>query len=74
LPSGSLNDANEAWLRCLGSGPGGWAKAQYPAVLAELGNMTNAGDAAQMESADSRAKFAAALTAGITNYQSGKAP
>jgi N-acetylmuramoyl-L-alanine amidase len=48
--------------------------AQYPAVLVELGNMKNAGDAAQMESADGRAKYAAAVTAGITNYLSGKAP
>jgi N-acetylmuramoyl-L-alanine amidase len=48
--------------------------AQYPAVLVELGNMKNAGEAAQMESADGRAKYAAAVTAGITNYLSSKAP
>jgi N-acetylmuramoyl-L-alanine amidase len=48
--------------------------AQYPAVLVELGNMKNAGDAAQMESADGRAGYAAAVTAGITNYLSGKPP
>jgi N-acetylmuramoyl-L-alanine amidase len=48
--------------------------AQYPAVLVELGNMKNASEAAQMESADGRAKYAAAVTAGITNYLSSKAP
>jgi N-acetylmuramoyl-L-alanine amidase len=47
--------------------------AQYPAVLVELGNMKNAGDAAQMESADGRAKYAEDVTAGITNYLSSKA-
>jgi len=47
--------------------------AQYPAVLVELGNMKNAGEAGQMESADGRAKYAAAVISGITNYLSSKA-
>jgi N-acetylmuramoyl-L-alanine amidase len=42
--------------------------AQYPAVLVELGNMKNTGEAAQMESADGRTKYAGAIAAGITNY------
>jgi N-acetylmuramoyl-L-alanine amidase len=48
--------------------------AQYPAVLVELGNMKNAGDATQMESADGRAKYAVAVTQGIVSYLSAKAP
>jgi len=48
--------------------------AQYPAVLIELGNMKNAEDAAQMESADGRTKYAAAVTQGIVGYLSSKAP
>jgi N-acetylmuramoyl-L-alanine amidase len=48
--------------------------AQYPAVLVELGNMKNADDAAQMESSDGRAKYAAAVTEGLTSYLSSKAP
>jgi N-acetylmuramoyl-L-alanine amidase len=48
--------------------------AQYPAVLVELGNMKNAGDAAQMETADGRAKYAAAVTQGIVAYLSAKSP
>jgi N-acetylmuramoyl-L-alanine amidase len=48
--------------------------ARYPAVLIELGNMKNAGDAAQMESVDGRTKYAAAVTQGIVGYLSGKAP
>ena len=48
--------------------------AQYPAVLVELGNMKNADEAAQMESPDGRARYAAAVTAGITAYLNGKAP
>jgi N-acetylmuramoyl-L-alanine amidase len=48
--------------------------AQYPAVLVELGNMKNAGDAARMESADGRAQYAAAVTQGIVTYLNGKAP
>lgn len=42
--------------------------AQYPAVLIELGNMNNATDAAQMSSADGRARYAASLTQGIIAY------
>jgi N-acetylmuramoyl-L-alanine amidase len=48
--------------------------AQYPAALVELGNMKNAGDAAQIESPDGRAKYAKAVTDGITTYLSNKAP
>ncbi len=48
--------------------------AQYPAVLVELGNMKNADGAAQMESADGRARYAAAVTQGIVNYLSSRAP
>jgi N-acetylmuramoyl-L-alanine amidase len=47
--------------------------AEYPAVLVELGNMKNADEAAQMESADGRAKYAAAVTQGITAYLNAKA-
>jgi N-acetylmuramoyl-L-alanine amidase len=47
---------------------------QYPAVLVECGNMKNADEAAQMESADGRARYAAAVTQGIVNYLSSKAP
>lgn len=47
--------------------------AQYPAVLVELGNMKNGDDAAQMQSADGRAKYAAAVTDGIVSYLTGKA-
>ena len=42
--------------------------AQYPAVLVELGNMKNPGDAARMESPDGRAKYAAAVTQGIVAF------
>ena len=48
--------------------------AEYPAVLVELGNMKNADEAAQMESPDGRARYAAAVTNGITAYLSAKAP
>ena len=48
--------------------------AQYPAVLVELGNMKNADDAAQMESPDGRARYAAAVTNGITAFLNAKAP
>jgi N-acetylmuramoyl-L-alanine amidase len=48
--------------------------AQCPAILVELGNMKNGDEAAQMESMDGRAKYAAAVTQGIVNYLSGKAP
>ena len=47
--------------------------AQNPAVLVELGNMKNGADAAQMESPDGRATFAAAVTQGIVAYLSHKA-
>lgn len=47
--------------------------AQYPAVLVELGNMKNAGDLAQMESPDGRAKYAAAVTQGIVAFLNSKA-
>ena len=46
--------------------------AQYPAVLVELGNMKNADDAARMESADGRARHAAAVTQGIVAYLNSK--
>ncbi|HTM84945.1 MAG TPA: Rv3717 family N-acetylmuramoyl-L-alanine amidase [Mycobacterium sp.] len=42
--------------------------AEYPAVLVELGNMRNADDAAQLESPDGRARYAAAVTSGIVAY------
>ncbi len=48
--------------------------AQYPAILVELGNMKNGDEAAQMESTDGRARYAAAVTQGIVTYLSGKAP
>ncbi len=48
--------------------------AHYPAVLVELGNMKNADDAARMESADGRAKYATAVTLGIVQFLSSKAP
>src|ERR1700761_1207357 len=44
--------------------------AEYPAILVELGNMKNSDDAAQMESPDGRAKYAAAVTQGIVAYLS----
>ncbi|PRI15654.1 Rv3717 family N-acetylmuramoyl-L-alanine amidase [Mycobacterium shigaense] len=47
--------------------------AQYPAVLVELGNMKNAGDAALIESADGRARYAAAVTQGIVAFLNAKA-
>lgn len=47
--------------------------AQYPAVLVELGNMKNADEAARMEGADGRARYAAAVTQGITAYLNAKA-
>jgi N-acetylmuramoyl-L-alanine amidase len=47
--------------------------AQYPAVLVELGNMKNGDDAAQIESPDGRARYAAAVTQGIVAYLSGRA-
>lgn len=48
--------------------------AEYPAVLVELGNMRNADDAAQMQSPDGRARYAAAVTKGIVDYLSAQAP
>ncbi len=47
--------------------------AQYPAVLVELGNMKNPDDAARMQSADGRARYAAAVTQGIVTYLNSKA-
>ncbi len=46
--------------------------AQYPAVLVELGNMKNADDAARMESAEGRARYADAVTQGIVAYLNAK--
>ncbi|MEE3062751.1 MAG: Rv3717 family N-acetylmuramoyl-L-alanine amidase [Actinomycetota bacterium] len=46
--------------------------AQYPAVLVELGNMKNPEEAALMESADGRAKYAAAVTQGIVAFLNGR--
>jgi N-acetylmuramoyl-L-alanine amidase len=48
--------------------------AQNPAVLVELGNMKNGAEAAQMESPDGRAAYAAAVTQGIVSYLSHQAP
>ena len=47
--------------------------AQYPAVLVETGNMRNADDAAQMETADGRQRYADAITQGIVAYLTLKA-
>jgi N-acetylmuramoyl-L-alanine amidase len=47
--------------------------AQYPAILVELGNMKNGDEAAQMESPDGRAKYAAVVTQGIVAYLSQEA-
>lgn len=46
--------------------------AQYPAVLVELGNMNNGDDAALIESADGRAKYAAAVAQGIRGFSQRK--
>jgi N-acetylmuramoyl-L-alanine amidase len=48
--------------------------AEFPAVLVELGNMKNVDDATRMQSADGRAKYAAAVTEGIVAYLSGIGP
>lgn len=48
--------------------------AECPAVLVELGNMKNAEDAAQMQSGDGRARYAAAVTQGIVNFLNARAP
>jgi len=47
--------------------------AQHPSILVEMGNMKNANDAAQLESAGGRAAYAAAAARGITSYLSHKA-
>jgi N-acetylmuramoyl-L-alanine amidase len=47
--------------------------AEYPAVLVETGNMRNADDAAQMETADGRQRYADAITQGIVAYLTQKA-
>jgi N-acetylmuramoyl-L-alanine amidase len=44
--------------------------AQYPSILIEMGNMKNREDAAVLESADGRARYAAAVASGITTYLS----
>lgn len=46
--------------------------ADYPAVLVEVGNMRNADEAAAMETADGRQRYADAITAGIVTYLSQK--
>ena len=48
--------------------------AHYPAILVELGNMRNPQDAAQMESPEGRAQYAAAVTNGIVAFLSRPAP
>ena len=45
----------------------------YPAVLVEMGNMGNADDATQMETADGRQRYADAITQGIVAYLTQKA-
>jgi N-acetylmuramoyl-L-alanine amidase len=47
--------------------------AEYPAALVETGNMRNADDAAQMETADGRQRYADAITQGIVAYLTQKA-
>ena len=47
--------------------------AEYPAVLVELGNMKNPDEAARMESADGRARYAAAVSQGIIAFLNGRA-
>jgi N-acetylmuramoyl-L-alanine amidase len=47
--------------------------AEYPAVLVETGNMRNADDAAQMETADGRQRYADVITQGIVAYLTQKA-
>ena len=42
--------------------------AQYPAVLVELGNMKNVGEAAQMTDPQGQARYAAAVVNGIVAY------
>ena len=47
--------------------------AEYPAVLVETGNMRNADEAAEMESAEGRQRYADAITAGIVAFLTQKA-
>ena len=47
--------------------------AEYPAVLVETGNMRNADEAAAMESAEGRQRYADAITAGIVAFLTQKA-
>ena len=47
---------------------GGLNMSAVPAVMVELGNMKNAGDAARMKSAAGRTKYAKGLVAGIRTY------
>lgn len=46
---------------------------EYPAVLVEIGLMRNVDDAAQMETADGRQRYADAITQGIVSYLKQKA-
>jgi len=48
--------------------------AEYPAVLVELGNMRNVDEAAQMQTPDGRARYAAAVTQGIIAYLTAAPP
>jgi N-acetylmuramoyl-L-alanine amidase len=48
--------------------------ADYPAILVELGNMKNSAEATQMESADGRAAYAAAVVRGVESYLAGLSP
>jgi N-acetylmuramoyl-L-alanine amidase len=47
--------------------------AQYPSILVEMGNMKNPEEAAVLTSAEWRARYAAAVTAGIAAYLSSAA-
>ncbi len=47
---------------------GGLNMSDVPAVMVELGNMKNAGDAARMMSAAGRSRYAAGLVAGIRTF------
>jgi N-acetylmuramoyl-L-alanine amidase len=47
--------------------------AEYPAVLVEAGNMRNADEAAQMETAEGRQRYADAITQGIVAFLTQKA-
>src|SRR5271165_5779257 len=48
--------------------------AQYPSILIEMGNMKNRDDAAVLESPDGRARLAAAVVSGISDYLSQAGP